>query len=94
MYKTIFEIEHDNNPLCCNNYFYKCNNSRYNISYVNIHNIIKNHFLNYLTIPKYQMLLVDLVLVNELRNKIIKLFFFQSNIACNLFKDIEKFMYN
>lgn len=65
IYVTVFKIGHNNNSLYYYNYLYKRNDSEYNISYINIDSITKEHSLNYFTISESQILLIDQVLINK-----------------------------
>lgn len=80
MYKIIFKIKHNNNLLYYNNCFYKYRILNDNITYINIHNIIKKLFLNYFIMPKYQILFIDQVLENTIRKKYINAIFLPNQV--------------
>lgn len=69
MCKTVFDIKHDHNLLCCNNCLYKHTDSSDNIFQMNIYGIRKNNFLNYFTKSEYKALLIDEFLGDKLRER-------------------------
>lgn len=84
MCETIFDIKYDYNWLYCNNYFYKYKDSNNDIFQVNIHDIRKKHFLNYFTIPKYQILIVDKVLRDNFEGENTRPIFFVIKYSAQL----------
>lgn len=66
-------MDYDHNLLCYNNCIYKHTDFNDNISQINIYHIRKKYSLNYFTIFKYQLMLVDKILVNKLSRRNIRL---------------------
>lgn len=53
MCETDFKMRNNNDQLYYNKFFYKLNESRHNIAYIHMYNIIKRYYITYFTKPKY-----------------------------------------
>lgn len=68
-YETTFNINCDNNLLCCNNCIYKYTDSGDEICQVNVYGIRKKQSWKYLTMSKYQVMLVNKGLKDKLSER-------------------------
>lgn len=85
MCDTAFNENYDYNLLYYDNCIYKCGDSGNNILQVNVYDIRKKCYLNYLTILEYQVMLIDKIFKNKLNEentRLILLFHQKQYAAC------------